>query len=75
MSTRQPGEADYHLIQQGDRIRRRRSDELDVDLWSVQAALAEAAVADARGDAVSATSLRVDALDRWGTDAFGEVRR
>ncbi|MEP6296893.1 MAG: bacterial transcriptional activator domain-containing protein, partial [Ilumatobacter sp.] len=68
------GEADYHLIQQGERIRLRRSDALEVDLWSVQACLADADVADAAGDAPPATLSRVAALQRWGPDAFGDVR-
>ncbi len=67
------GEADYHLIQQGERIRLRRSGELEVDLWSVQASLADADVADAAGDAASAIRSRVAALDRWGPDAFDDV--
>jgi DNA-binding SARP family transcriptional activator len=63
--SRQPDDPPFHLRRQGDRLLLHRSDWLDIDVWHIQAALAEARADERAGRYAAAIAADRRAVEHW----------
>jgi DNA-binding SARP family transcriptional activator len=70
---REPDDPPFHLRREGDRLWLHRSDLLDIDLWHIQAGLAEARADERAGRYAAAVAADRRAVEHWTDRVVGDL--